>query len=331
MAHIKIPMDNDTRWNSLYTLIEACIKYREPIDTLTELSKYPYKALHLDGDEWMAIQSLRNVLRLFKEATDFFQKLEVPTLADTLPSFDLIRSHLLEAKTDSTTHPVVKHACVKGITLLSKYQELFDKTAIYYINLVLHPSLKLHYFRQRFHGSREAEKRVRDTWTADYRPKDSAATDSTSAKPSNPFEQMHKIASLGDELDDYLLMPPENVGETGVVMYWDKILRRKYPQLAKMALDYFTAPASSVDIERAFSRGRLTVTHLRHQLGTDSFKALMLLSSWINEGVVTDEQLTAALEESMARSGDGADSKKRKRAEAAEADSTAKRASIQID
>ncbi|RPD53478.1 hypothetical protein L226DRAFT_443259, partial [Lentinus tigrinus ALCF2SS1-7] len=39
-------------------------------------------------------------------------------------------------------------------------------------------------------------------------------------------------------------------------------------------------PATSTDVERAFSRGRLTVSRLRHSLGDASVRASTLLGSW---------------------------------------------------
>jgi len=42
-----------------------------------------------------------------------------------------------------------------------------------------------------------------------------------------------------------------------------------------------TSTATSTDVERAFSRGRLTVSRLRHSLSDESTRAATVLSSWI--------------------------------------------------
>lgn len=42
----------------------------------------------------------------------------------------------------------------------------------------------------------------------------------------------------------------------------------------------FTAPASSCDVERAFSKGGLTISKYRHALTDDSTRASVLLDSW---------------------------------------------------
>ncbi|KAI9566708.1 hypothetical protein HD554DRAFT_2220870 [Boletus coccyginus] len=47
-----------------------------------------------------------------------------------------------------------------------------------------------------------------------------------------------------------------------------------------MALDYLSAPASSVDAERSFSCGWLQVNHLQHGISSQSFKAKLAVGSW---------------------------------------------------
>jgi len=66
-----------------------------------------------------------------------------------------------------------------------------------------------------------------------------------------------------------------------------------------MALDYLSTPgqscslsfrvifiiiftATSTDVERAFSRGRLTVSRMRHSLSDESTRAATVLSSWMS-------------------------------------------------
>ncbi|KAF8232945.1 hypothetical protein L208DRAFT_1559430 [Tricholoma matsutake] len=44
--------------------------------------------------------------------------------------------------------------------------------------------------------------------------------------------------------------------------YWHQAIDQR-PQLAKMGLDFCSAPASSVDAEHAFSVGRLEINHLQ--------------------------------------------------------------------
>lgn len=101
----------------------------------------------------------------------------------------------------------------------------------------------------------------------------------------------------GDELDHYMQSGRMSVSDP--IAYW--FVQLPSP-LARMALDILTMPglcsynivlsmliylliASSVDVERAFSRGGLTVSKLRHSLGDESVRAATVLASWANSGI----------------------------------------------
>ncbi|KAG6807813.1 hypothetical protein H0H92_006346 [Tricholoma furcatifolium] len=55
-----------------------------------------------------------------------------------------------------------------------------------------------------------------------------------------------------------------------------------------MALDYSSIPATSVDVERVFSRGRILLSHLRNRLSPRSTQALLCLGDWVQKGLITD-------------------------------------------
>ncbi|KAG2353393.1 hypothetical protein BDR07DRAFT_1283007 [Suillus spraguei] len=55
-----------------------------------------------------------------------------------------------------------------------------------------------------------------------------------------------------------------------------------------MALDFLSAPASSVDAEQAFSGGRLQVNHLQHGISSQTFKAQVSVGSWFNTPLMPD-------------------------------------------
>ncbi|KAF8162018.1 hypothetical protein BJ912DRAFT_865091, partial [Pholiota molesta] len=51
--------------------------------------------------------------------------------------------------------------------------------------------------------------------------------------------------------------------------------------------------ATSVDVERLFSRGRLVLSHTRSRLSVLSTRALLCLGSWSLLGLVKDEDTRA--------------------------------------
>lgn len=118
-----------------------------------------------------------------------------------------------------------------------------------------------------------------------------------------------KAAELKDELARYLSTDPEQVLD--VLLWWTEH-KATYPNLSRMALDYLSIPgmypftseidrhadtcfatATSTDVERVFSQGRLLLSHIRNRLLSQSIQALMCLGSWSQLGLVKDADIYA--------------------------------------
>jgi len=94
-------------------------------------------------------------------------------------------------------------------------------------------------------------------------------------------------------------------------MWWFKN-RAVYPRLSRMALDYLSIPgmcssipkslvlnllictATSVDVERVFSKGRLVLSHVRNGLSVQSTRASLCLGAWSRMGLVKDKDVMQA-------------------------------------
>jgi hypothetical protein len=134
-----------------------------------------------------------------------------------------------------------------------------------------------------------------------------------SIKKHNIFDELPaltapKIAELRDELARYLSTDPEQVKD--VLLWWHEH-EAMYPRLSRMALDYLTIPgkafgrlpdvilivdcqtATSTDVERVFSQGRILLSHIRNRLSSQSTRALMCLGSWSRLGFVKDKDIFA--------------------------------------
>ncbi|KAF5318888.1 hypothetical protein D9611_014723 [Ephemerocybe angulata] len=85
-----------------------------------------------------------------------------------------------------------------------------------------------------------------------------------------------------DPYEEWISSPPV-MTSSDPITYWTGMLAAG-DLLAPMALDYLTAPATSTDVERAFSRGGLTVSKLRHSLADKTTKASTVLGSWHEHG-----------------------------------------------
>ncbi|KZV90151.1 HAT dimerization, partial [Exidia glandulosa HHB12029] len=90
------------------------------------------------------------------------------------------------------------------------------------------------------------------------------------------------------ELERYLNAPTE---DTIDIVGWWWAHRETYPCLHRMAIDYCSAPASTIDVERLFSTGRILLGHLRNRLSADSVRATLCLKSWWDEDMIDDNKL----------------------------------------
>lgn len=53
--------------------------------------------------------------------------------------------------------------------------------------------------------------------------------------------------------------------------------------------------ASSVAVERTFSRGRILISHLRNRLRAETIRALMCFGDWSREDYISNEELVKFL------------------------------------
>ena len=130
---------------------------------------------------------------------------------------------------------------------------------------------------------------------------------------------MSVIPDVRDKLKRYLATDVEPVSDA---LQWWHDRRATFPNLSRMALDYLTIPgeflvhavlcialdnlfssssftATSVEVERVFSRGRLLLSHVRNRLSAQTCRALLCLGNWSKLGLIKmeDEKVVARLEE----------------------------------
>lgn len=138
-----------------------------------------------------------------------------------------------------------------------------------------------------------------------------AARDSVAASVSSPLKRKRSkwvidgsdneddvFSSNPDSIEAYLDSPTITKSELkaagGVLKYWEN-RHTVTPRLARMALDFLSVPACSVDAERAFSGGRLQVCHLQHRISFQSFKAQVAVGSWYGSPVLPETKYIAGI------------------------------------
>ncbi|KAI0363453.1 hypothetical protein BV20DRAFT_958248 [Pilatotrama ljubarskyi] len=129
-------------------MLDVAVQYRSPLDTLCAAREYGLRAYELTADEWTIARELRDVLKIFKDATLFFS-CDTPNLAMVIPAMDHIDNTLMDyTRPGSTLAPPISAALRLAKKTLNKYYKLSDLSATYRIAMVLHPGHKLEYFKK---------------------------------------------------------------------------------------------------------------------------------------------------------------------------------------
>ena len=131
----------------------------------------------------------------------------------------------------------------------------------------------------------------------------------------NIFDNLPDLApmssDLGNELDCYLAADIEDVKDP---LKWWYEHRGAFPHLSLMARDYLSIPgksitpsfshqsrrayifpATTVDVERVFSQGRLVLSHIRSRLSVQSTRALLCLGAWSQLDLVSLQDIKGTL------------------------------------
>ncbi|KAF5352608.1 hypothetical protein D9756_006313 [Leucocoprinus leucothites] len=94
-----------------------------------------------------------------------------------------------------------------------------------------------------------------------------------------------KTNYLVDHILTYLdepAIPSTDIQAVGGYMKWWYTSSSAWKSVARMAMDYCSAPASSVDAEQAFSVGRQQINFMQQNMSSFTFHAKMAMGSWSN-------------------------------------------------
>jgi hypothetical protein len=254
-------------------------------------------------------------LQAFHDVSLEMQSSGIPLISSVIPRIDDLVQVIDNFKDDIEKHPAVRSAAIRGLAILNKYYQKSDESFVYRIaignlsfyqhvvpgasniNLLkaLDPRYKLRYFtNQEWPDSwiNAVKTITRLVYNEDY-PRPTTADTPMSPKklpaPSGDWPSLLRkktvkaVTQERDELMAFWAAPCEPI-VTDPFQYWEATLvHQPGNRLARMAIDYLSAPATAVDVERAFSRGALTVTHRRHTLSDTSTRNSIVLGAWLKD------------------------------------------------
>ncbi len=198
-------------------MLSFAIKYRTAIDAMTVDKSLKLRKYELETEEWAIAEDLVSILVEFKNATIFFSQ-DSAGVAAIIPAMDRLTSYL-NHQTGKAYPPSLTAAMKLAHKKMNRYYSLTDSSTVYRIAMVLHPGMKLEYFRNQKWETEwveEAERLVREEYVAKYEKAPAESPIST-----KDMKKTCEFASIGDlsvtsaprisEIQDYLNSSVENV------------------------------------------------------------------------------------------------------------------------
>ncbi|KAF6514233.1 hypothetical protein HZS61_006489 [Fusarium oxysporum f. sp. conglutinans] len=291
-------IDNITRWNSWFKLLDAAISQEGPLSIFLNQYHEELEDDILTHDDWQVLKMTHEFLQPFYQAT-LEQQMEWASIDQVLENMDILFLQFENAKqVKYVNNARMVNSVHMGWWVLSKYYEESDKNPIYATALLLHPEKRRRYLDR--HWAEEwrqtAIAGARRHW-AKYKDRplssDSAARLSNERREVTPYERIKQSMSVldepgdEDEFEKFVNSPPRHMTTNTPLEWWCREEQRiEYPRLHQMAIDILSVPAMSDDPERVFSCARRTISWDRARLSTDTIEKLQCLSNWVKNDLI---------------------------------------------
>lgn len=149
---------------------------------------------------------------------------------------------------------------------------------------------------------------ARDIWRKTY-----LKLIKTTPKPTGPSKSSSAFLLLDAPITHTATDPFEdfiNGSQTDddPIAYWtariaplDAVSITPTQALARMALDFLSAPATSTDVERLFSKAGLVVAKRRYNLTAEHIRQSTVLANWISLGIIPNRKISSALKKKFGK------------------------------
>ncbi|KAE8219547.1 hypothetical protein CF319_g6776 [Tilletia indica] len=313
--------DVATRWNSTFEMIErglvlwdAIVAWQDHNPKLIP-AKFRIKRPHKS-----AFEMLIKLLEPLKRATSQFSMGSKPTIADVVGTYEDLDDHYRKIEDDEDYSEMWREAAKRAGAVCSTYYGLADNTRIFYLAVILHPNLRVSGMRSlRWEQDwiDKAEDTLRLVFDDRYRQEEPDQDSQTQSQ-----EQTQSSVQRADKSKSFLLLRLEQhqaseqpapdpvaqwiAGSTPVknklvnpLEWWwkQRKLGMQWGGLTSLALDVFSAPATSVDVERLFSKAGRHITPLRHRLKAIKLGQMVTLGGWFREDWVPEGCLSDYLKD----------------------------------
>lgn len=262
-APLNLKEDVETRWNSTHLMLERAHLLRKAVD------KARYLMIELKDTQpvdWALVKEVIDFLSPFEELTRKLSAEKYPTISTVNACTYELKKHLER----EYSNIFIKTAAIAFHNKLEQYGEHIDQP-LAILATILDPRFKLAPIPAEGHSF--ARQLLYDKLPPDNH-NDLSQTSGSRSHFAGIFAQRES-----DELAAYLdsAREPE---ECDIIQYW-KTNKVKFPRLYRIAITVMPIQASSVACERTFSSAGLIDTPRRNRLSSASFRANILLASWL--------------------------------------------------
>ena len=287
-----LPLDVETRWNSLYLMCDAAFKNKDHIDQALEALQDEEKKP--SGREWTAVSDLARVLETFHNATVRLSASRSVTISLVVPFVKTFKETLstrsVPSKPDSAGIKTLKTKLLAVFD--SRFNKYLDPKSIHCVATILDPETRL------YCGASETA--IFDTMEAMVikladRGSSTDATDQSDSTITAPVpgdfpSKRRKVidvefaglaeAKLAKATASKMTIPEQvadykkNSTRFPAITYWISRLS-SWPELATFALAVLSLPASEVPCERGFSWAGSFFTDNRNRMYPSTLSNLM--------------------------------------------------------
>jgi hypothetical protein len=297
---VMIPLDVDTRWNSLFLMMASARANRGAF--VLFVRQYLGATTILPSDEeWKVCEVMENVLQPFYDFTLQVSR-DQPGLSESIGILwgldDLLDDVSKADGQFGDVGPDIQLAFQAGVAKLDEYHQLCRENIMYYVAQVLDPRIKLANIREQCGDNADGIiKEVREWLKKEY----PFTLPSLSQPPSQaecppgysqnqwkllkramPTQPLNPVS----DIDTYLNSDPiswdpfnEIYREVDWILTWWKSHATEFPLMAKAARDLLAVPGSEVDCERLFCGGKDMLGIRRLSLTGETIRWLTLLKS----------------------------------------------------
>ncbi|KAL9937653.1 hypothetical protein V8E36_003198 [Tilletia maclaganii] len=292
--------DVATRWDSTQQMIERGLKLYPAVVAFSDAHPniIPEK-LRLGRVDKPTFQNLLEILTPLSKATARFSKKTKPMIGEVVGMFERLDS-IFSAIEDNKTRPIAwRKAAERARKVVFKYYGLTEHSEVYVLAVLLHPNYRLDFL--------EAMK-----WEEDWK------TDALTVLRQY-YDQFYKIVppESQDDADGSGADEEEEDDPVTLAMMKRSASRRIKRTTSRLSFtantDSAVSAATSVDVERLFSRAGQNMTSLRRKMLARKLSKVVAVGQWFTDGWVPHDLLQIILGDEQQLIKDKREYRKRKR------------------